>query len=278
MTGPQTPGAARPVPQRRWVTVRRIEQVTPRVIRLRLQGDDLATFEPKPPGAHVKLVLPRPGIEKPAEALRYEGRTAIFADGVTPPFLRTYTPLHFDRERLELEVEFLIHDDGMASDWVQRAKIGDAIMVAGPGGGWDVPADGDWYIVAADDTAIPAAGQVLGAIAPGARRLVAFEVVGEQEVRPVPSMGDGTAWLFRGNDAGRAGALIEEWVRTLELPTGRGYAWIACEAGAMRRIRRHLIHDRGLAPDQLVTRGYWRRGTPDHPDGDYGQEEIPVRR
>jgi len=273
MTLQQIPGAPPSLPPRRWVTIRAIERPTPRVVRLRLHGEDLAGFSTDGPGAHVKLILPPPGDAKPAQPLRYEDRRAVFAEGVTPPFLRTYTPLRFDPDRLELEVELLIHGDGLASSWVQRAKPGDEILVAGPRGGWEVPGDGDWYLVAADDTALPAASQVLAAL-PDRPRFVAFEVVDEAEQRPVVTGADSARWLFRGEDAQRAGLALEDWVRSLDLPAGRGYAWIACEASAMRRIRKHLISDRGMAADQLVTRGYWKLGSPDHPDGDYGQDDL----
>jgi NADPH-dependent ferric siderophore reductase len=48
--------------------------------------------------------------------------------------------------------------------------------------------------------------------------------------------------------------------------------YVACEAGAMRRIRRHLLTERGMNRDHVVTRGYWKQGATDHPDGDYGQD------
>jgi NADPH-dependent ferric siderophore reductase len=61
-------------------------------------------------------------------------------------------------------------------------------------------------------------------------------------------------------------------VRNFELPAGAGRVYVACEAGAMRRIRRHLLTERNLSRDHVVTRGYWRLGETDHPDGDYGQD------
>ena len=42
--------------------------------------------------------------------------------------------------------------------------------------------------------------------------------------------------------------------------------WIACETIAVRRIRHHLLEDRGLAVESTVTRGYWRLGLADHHD------------
>ncbi|MCK9517782.1 MAG: siderophore-interacting protein [Dehalococcoidia bacterium] len=273
MTQRQTPAAPPSLPPRRWVTIRAIEHPTPRVVRLHLQGDDLAGFATDGPGAHIKLILPPPGAAKPSLPIRYEDRRAVFAEGVTPPFLRTYTPLRFDPVRLELEVELLIHGDGRAATWVQGANVGDEIVVAGPRGGWKVPDDGDWYLVAADDTAIPAATQVLAAL-PDRTRIVAFEVVDENERRPLGPAPDSAHWLFRGDDPRRAGLALEKHLRGIELAAGRGYAWIACEADAMRRIRKHLIEERGLSPGQMVTRGYWKLGTPDHPDGDYGQDDL----
>ena len=41
-----------------------------------------------------------------------------------------------------------------------------------------------------------------------------------------------------------------------------------------RGLRRHLLEKRGLASEQIVTRGYWKLGATDHPDGDYGQDAL----
>jgi NADPH-dependent ferric siderophore reductase len=40
----------------------------------------------------------------------------------------------------------------------------------------------------------------------------------------------------------------------------------------VRRIRRHLLAERGMSRDHIVTRGYWKLGETDHPDGDYAQD------
>jgi NADPH-dependent ferric siderophore reductase len=36
--------------------------------------------------------------------------------------------------------------------------------------------------------------------------------------------------------------------------------WVAGEAAAMQRIRRHLFEDRGLSRAQASVRGYWKHG------------------
>ncbi|MDA0351969.1 MAG: siderophore-interacting protein [Chloroflexi bacterium] len=270
-----TAATPRQPPPRRWVTITALDAITPRVTRLLLSSEALAGFEEVDPGGHVKLILPPPGATRPAEPLSYEGRRPIFADGVTPPFLRTYTPLRFDRDRLELEIELLIHGDGAASNWLRRAQVGEEIVVAGPRGGWAVPQDGDHYLIAADETAIPAATQVLRALPAGAARTAVFEVVDDDERRSFPGIDGATIdWRFRGDDPRLAGQALDEAIRELPGPIGRSYAWVATEAGAMRRIRHHLLADRVLAPEQIVTRGYWKLDRTDHPDGDYGQEAL----
>jgi hypothetical protein len=42
----------------------------------------------------------------------------------------------------------------------------------------------------------------------------------------------------------------------------------------MRGIRKHLLAERGLAAQSLVTRGYWRAGEANHPDHDYGDDAL----
>jgi NADPH-dependent ferric siderophore reductase len=36
--------------------------------------------------------------------------------------------------------------------------------------------------------------------------------------------------------------------------------WVAGEAAAVQRIRRHLFEDRGLPRSQASVRGYWKHG------------------
>ena len=262
------------LPSRYPVVIQKIDRLTPRVANLLLHGPELTGFVPAGPGAHIKLILPPPGETEVPQPLGYSGRRPVFAEGVTPPFLRTYTPLRFNAERLELEVEMLEHGDSPASQWLRRARSGQRIIVAGPRGGWEPPQDGDRYLVMADDTGIPAAVQVLQALPPHRRSEAIFEVEDAAERRPLPGVADGLPqWLYHNPPRRSPGAALEDAVRSLEFPAGRTYVWMALESGAMRRIRNHLINEAGLPPERMVTRGYWKLGVADHPDGDYGAGE-----
>lgn len=256
------------------VEIRRIEWLTGRVANLVLHGPALSEFQPAGPGSHIKLILPSAGERETPRPLRYDGMRPMFAEGVTPPFLRTYMPLRYDADKMQLEVEMIWHGRSPASDWLRTARKGNRIIVAGPRGGWNPPDDGDRYLVMADDTGIPAAGQVIDSLKSRPCD-VFFEVEDGSERRPLQGVSDALPkWMFRRPDGRQRqpGALLEEAARGVGIPDGRVYVWMALEAGAMRRIRRYLLEEVGLYPEQMVTRGYWRLGTADHPDGDYGED------
>ena len=53
--------------------------------------------------------------------------------------------------------------------------------------------------------------------------------------------------------------LLVDAVSALALPEGRGHAFVHGEASSVRELRRHLVAERGLEPDQLSISGYWKR-------------------
>lgn len=69
-------------------------------------------------------------------------------------------------------------------------------------------------------------------------------------------------------------------VLDLYLPRAAGplplIVWIHGGAFRMRskedHIRTHLLHERGLDPATMVTRGYWKLGAVDYTDHDYGTD------
>ena len=77
-------------------------------------------------------------------------------------------------------------------------------------------------------------------------------------------------WLHRGSCA--PGERLESAVRAAKFPEGIGRAWVACEAVAMRNLRRHLLNDRGMERAAINTQGYWKFGAANHPDHDTGED------
>ena len=60
-------------------------------------------------------------------------------------------------------------------------------------------------------------------------------------------------------------------MREAALPEG-GRIFVACEAGVMRDIRKHLMLERGLDRTSFHTQGYWKLGASNHPDHDLGDD------
>lgn len=262
---PTSGGADAPPPRRRRVLrrvrVTRVEQLSPRMVRVTFTGDDLATFAWNGPAAHIKLIFPEDGQH---EALMPE------PDGPRSTRMRTYTPRRFDPAIPELDVEFVLHGDGPAASWAAQAQPGQVLILGGPGPNYQIDPEADWFLLAGDDAALPAIETILEALPPQARARVLLEVADEHEQRPLSTAAQlEITWLRRGDQADMA---LEEAVRVAQLPAGNGRIYVGCEAAAMRRIRRHLLQERGLDPAAIVTRGYWKLGAVDYTDHDYGTD------
>ena len=261
-------GADAPPPRRRrvmrrvWVT--RVERLSPRMVRVTFTGDDLGTFAWNGPAAHIKLIFPEEGETEPRMPQ---------PDGPRATRMRTYTPRRFDPTVPELDVEFVLHGDGPASSWAAQAQVGQALILGGPGPNYQIDPDADWFFLAADDAALPAIETILQALPANARARVLLEVADEREERALSSAAQlDITWLHRGAHRGQADAALEAAVRTVELPKGNGRIYVGCEAAAMRRMRTHLLHERGVDPAMIVTRGYWKLGAVDYTDHDYGTD------
>ncbi|HEU5099402.1 MAG TPA: siderophore-interacting protein [Roseiflexaceae bacterium] len=265
-TSPTPEGADAPPPRRRRVMrrvrVTRVEQLSPRMVRVTFTGDDLGAFAWNGPAAHIKLIFPEDGQDEPPMPQ---------PDGPRSTRMRTYTPRRFDPAVPELDVEFVLHGDGPASAWAAQAKEGQALILAGPGPNYQIDPDADWFLLAGDDAALPAIETILDALPAQARVRVLLEVADEHERRPLSTAAQlYITWLHRGAD--QVDAALEEAVRALQLPAGNGRIYVGCEAAAMRRIRKHLLQERGLNPAAIVTRGYWKLGAIDYTDHDYGTD------
>lgn len=257
----------RPRKPRYRAQVRLVRRLTPRMTRITFAGEELAGFDWNGPAAHIKLIFDS------AQAAAGEA-AAGSGESAARPVMRTYTPRRFDAAARELDVDFVIHGEGPASTWAEQAQPGQSLTIAGPGRSYTVDPQADWYLLAGDDTAIPAICTILEALPAGVKAVALIEVIDAAEEHPLETRSANTEirWLPRGPNPASAGRELEAAIRRVELPPGAGRIYVACEAEAMRRIRRHLLHEREFPRDRLVTRGYWRLGETDHPDRDYGED------
>ncbi len=262
MNSPDQVPAERPRRARYGTVVQHIEKLTPRMLRVVFSGPELANFAWNGPAAHIKLILGPPA--------------AAGERGLS----RTYTPRHFDAARRELTVDFVLHGEGPASSWAAQAQVGQPMVIAGPGRCYTLDAEAQWLLVAGDESAIPAIATILEVVPDNLRTQVLIEVndvADEFAIAPVRS-NVSLRWLHRaqpltGHTATvPAGVELSAAVADFQPPAGPGRVYVACEADAMRRIRRQLLAERALPREWVTTRGYWKQGATDHPDRDYGED------
>jgi NADPH-dependent ferric siderophore reductase len=234
------------------------------MVRVTLAGPDLEGLTVEDPAASVRLLLPSFGAQ---ELLipSWNGNEFLLPDGRRPT-IRTFTP-RFDPEARELDLEIVIHGDGAASTWAETAEPGDPAAISGPGRGYTVDRDAPAFLLAGDETAIPAISQLLDALAADTPVQVHLEVAHPDARRALPDHPRATIeWSDLPPGASAGDALVAA-VRGADLATG-ARVWVAGEAAAVQRIRRHLFEDRKLLRIQASVRGYWKQGRSGDTDDD----------
>ena len=65
-------------------------------------------------------------------------------------------------------------------------------------------------------------------------------------------------------------------VASADFPAGIGHVYVAAEAGVVRGVTR-ILAERGLRPDQISGKAYWRRGLPNAEHGEpHTRAESPA--
>lgn len=222
--------------KRRHLTVREASRVTPNMIRILFEGDDLADFVSLGADDHVKLFVPT---------------------GTGEPERRDYTPRYFDQETRTLAIDFAVHDAGPATRWALDAKPGDTLDIGGPRGSMVIAPTFDWWLLVGDETALPAIGRRIEELPAGARIISVVTVADKSEEQSFTTQADHQAtWVHRSLDRADDAEPILAALKTLDLPDGGGFVWIAAEA---RVARGHPLQ-------WTKASGYWLKGVADAHD------------
>src|SRR6516162_11123151 len=164
----------------RLLQVREVCHLTPKMVRIVVGGEALAGFISAAHDDHMKLFFPQPGQDKPILPTP-SPNGPVYPEGAQRPAARDYTPRRYDVAANTLEIEFVLHGDGPATTWAARARPGDFLGVGGPRGSFIVPDDFDWYLLAGDETALPAIGRRLEELPAGTRVIAVVEVANARE-------------------------------------------------------------------------------------------------
>ncbi|MBK4149639.1 SIP domain-containing protein [Corynebacterium macginleyi] len=208
----------------------------------------------------VRLIFPDTETGERPHPIAQDNGNLLWPETVKNLF-RTYTVRHFDAVGGQLVIDFARHGEGLAENWSQNARIGDAIFVAGPKSCAQLPTHTDWLFLAGDETALPAIGRCLESLPTGHKAIAVIEVPTTADIQNL-EISDSVQihWAIRdqGEDfVEKTCGLFEQPANSL-LPGGEAYVWAAGEASRLKPLRR-LFKACGIAPEHQEITGYWRR-------------------
>ena len=226
------------------VTLSAREWLAPDYVRVRLTGADLVGFDSPGSDDHMRLFFPA-GPTGSVEELR-----------AAPS--REYTPLAWGEDWLD--VEFAVHGDaGVAAPWAAKAPLGSSIGVGGPRGSAVLVGTPASWLLAGDETAIPAIRRFATLIPTGAPARIVIETVSAGREIELDAPVD-VEWLHRG-DAPSGSALIA-FLEALTADDAVGedpFVFLAAEQSIVKPGRA-LLDRWGVHTSNAVVKGYWKRG------------------
>lgn len=310
VTAPLAATAPRPAYRPYTVEVAEVRPISPNFVRISFTGTDLRDFGTAGLDQRIKVVFPLDdgsitdfGADDPhtiASGDWYARWRALPAE-LRNPF-RTYTVRKVDAVRAIVDVDFFLHEPaGPAGTWAARASVGDQVVIVGPdehspgrriGIDWN-PGIATNLLIAADETAVPAALNILDSV-PERSRVWAFLEVPSKADFATPSFRDGVRVSWVAREDGPHGEsllrrvgdwtyahrdLVEDarspqaqvvpdinvdeqilWDSPEAVTDGEFYAWLAGESSVIKRLRRLLVTENGIDRRRVAFMGYWRAG------------------
>lgn len=281
------------------VKLARKRHLSPSMLSLVFNGPDVAQMKSDAPDQRIKILLPAEDGSMPALPNDGEWyQTILSLPKEKRPLLRTYTLRHLDPERQELTIEFVSHGtEGPASAWAINAEPGDSLVIVAPNAACESDSGGyEWTppdalrnaLLIADETALPAAKGILERLSrqENPPRVQAFFEVPDAEdcVDLHAYTFADIVWLPRKPAFASHGECLVEAIKSrVNVPNGgrqqdvqeeaegellwdraqgrntEFYGWVAAESTVVKRLRRHLIGERGVDRDAINFMAYWAK-------------------
>jgi NADPH-dependent ferric siderophore reductase len=231
--------------RRRTVTVKDKTLVTPSMLRILFEGEELHDFVSMAPDDHVKLFIPSLAGE---------------------PEKRDYTPRRFDPAARSLTIDFALHDAGPATRWAIDARPGDTLQIGGPRGSAIVSPTFAWWLLVGDETALPAIGRRVEEMPDGAHVTTVIAVADKADAQSFATRAQHAAvWVQRPLARADDPAPLLAAIDALPRRAGDGFVWVGAEARVARAVRDYLTA-RGHPLAWMRASGYWCKGVADAKD------------
>lgn len=239
-------------------TVKEKKYISPGMIRVILESNDIRDYAGVVPGATIKIFFPHPDtgdIIYPSWLPMNEEDLDLTA------LYRTFTLRHLDISRQELWIDFVYHgEEGYASWWASVAEPGDKLAVAAKKRKSRLVTDRMNYLIAADHTGLPFAAAILEHLPENAVGEVVLEVPSEADILSLRKpAGIRLHWLSNPYPGEGAGLAVK--VRTLDYcPAENRYAYVAAEFQAVKDLRHYLRKESDWALEEVNALSYWKKG------------------
>lgn len=230
-----------------------VTRVGTAMVRVTLGGTDMADYPTTGVGDEwIRIFFP----DSPAEPVRLpelQGRGWVYDEGVEPSEMRTYTVRAWRAG--EIDVDFVVHGDGVATTWATTVETGGEVGLTPPVGVYDRPPEATRQVLFCDEPGLPAALRIIET-APAAVSSVLVCEVRAEGYGIVPSRDDVECIWLPGSGNGVAESRIPDVLSDMEI-TGQDAVWAATETRTSRAVRKILRRDKGLARGAATTMGYW---------------------
>jgi NADPH-dependent ferric siderophore reductase len=224
-----------------------IEQLTPRLRRIRFEGPRLQGLNWKP-GQHIRLQVA--GLSE--SFLRLHPHDA----------LRTYSIYEANPDLGTLDIVMLDHggDPDLATParrWASAAATSEDVQFTRPQGNLVVQHGAPYHVFAGEETASVAFAAMLRDLSPEADVHGVVEAADRADhlelARPLHR-------VQRGDASAKDSAVLADAVRALELPDHPGIAYLAGEARTIQTLRKILVAERGWDRRDIRTKPFWTPG------------------
>lgn len=234
--------------------------LTPNLTRITLGGTGVADFLSTGIGdEYVRVFFPHgedpTDVSLPVPA----GEWWETPEGAPEAPMRTYTISGVRPDAGELDIDFVLHQAGIAGPWAANAEPGHVVGLNAPTGLYSPPPGITWQVLVADLTGLPAVARIAADAPAGVRTRIVLEVPRAEDQFDFETGRDvEVTWVIGGN--GHGPSALGQLVRGIvdeRLPLDEGYVWVAGETVALRDARKYLRKELGLPASRFKVVGYW---------------------
>ncbi len=241
--------------------VLRARRLSPHMMRIELEAvGDWSWHVDGIGDERVDIAIPRPGhtaAELETFNLPEYGRGW---QGEEPPW-RHYTMRAVHDAGRRFDIDFVLHEGGLASGWAERAEPGHIVGIFYGGDEsssyYGPPPEVGFQLLVADATGLPGLGRILEQLPAGTRARAIVEVPDPADVLELRTAADVELTWLTGSGNGVGPSRLAAAVAEFTDPGEPWYAWVACEAATSRAIRKDLRTRLGLARNRHHAIGYW---------------------